>query len=468
MQSDIKPIEIIPSFRNIPFRTPLKFGKAVITSNILFTVKAIVENKEGERAEGYGDILLSAGWAYPNKDISFKEREDLMVELAKRFCKIVNDYDNYVHPIKIYLEAKKVMREITDSIGKALNIPGEIPLLTTLVPFSSIDAALHDAFGKVNKIDSYKGYGKEFMENDLSDILGENFKGKYIEDYLSESYAAEIPVFHLVGALDKLTKSEKNDEDPKDGLPVSLDEWIEKEGVFCFKVKLTTESVDVDVDRIINVTKVAKETLNKLGQDKIYTSVDSNELCVDSNELCPNPQYVVDMLKKLKERDKFAFDSLLYVEQPTERELSSHNYDMKEVSKIKPVLADEGITDLDKLDLAIKLNWSGVAMKTCKGHSSALLYLAKAKEAGLTYSVQDLTNPCFSLIHSIGFAGRISPIMGVESNSRQYIPFASDKQAKVHPGMFKIKGGVADLSTVGGYGLGYNKKAHGSKLKAER
>jgi len=37
----------------------------------------------------------------------------------------------------------------------------EIPALTTFLCASPIDAALHDAFGKVNKISSYQGYGPD-------------------------------------------------------------------------------------------------------------------------------------------------------------------------------------------------------------------------------------------------------------------------------------------------------------------
>jgi len=54
-------------------------------------------------------------------------------------------------------------------------------------------------------------------------------------------------------------------------------------------------------------------------------------------------------------------------------------FSMKEVAEIKPVLADEGVVDLHSFELALKLGWSGVAIKACKWHSSSLIYIARFK-----------------------------------------------------------------------------------------
>ncbi len=78
-----------------------------------------------------------------------------------------------------------------------------------------MDAALHDAFGNVNGIDSYRGYNAEFMD-DLGKWLGPEFAGEYPEQYIRPEYLPKVPVFHLVGGLDKLTRDELDDTDPDD------------------------------------------------------------------------------------------------------------------------------------------------------------------------------------------------------------------------------------------------------------
>jgi len=128
---------------------------------------------------------------------------------------------------------------------------------------------------------------------------------------------------------------------------------------------------------------------------------------------------------------------------------------MRAVARLKPVLADEGITDLEKFDLARELGWSGVALKTCKGHSSALLYVARATELGMPYSVQDLTNPGLSLIHSAGLTARIQPIMGFEYNSRQYLPWSEEAVRARHPELFAVSQGTVSTASLSPMGLGY-------------
>ncbi len=45
--------------------------------------------------------------------------------------------------------------------------------------------------------------------------------------------------------------------------------------------------------------------------------------------------------------------------------------------------------------------------------------------------------------------------MGVESNGMQFYPDASKPEEAIHPGLFKRRNGVLDLSTIGGPGFGY-------------
>jgi hypothetical protein len=128
---------------------------------------------------------------------------------------------------------------------------------------------------------------------------------------------------------------------------------------------------------------------------------------------------------------------------------------MRPVAALKPVLADEGVTDIEKLKLAKELGWSGVGLKVCKCHSSSLLYVAWAKENGMLLSVQDLTNPGLSLVHSAGFASRIDTMMGFEYNSRQYLPRSAPEVREKHGPLFTVKGGRVSTETIGREGLGY-------------
>ncbi len=99
------------------------------------------------------------------------------------------------------------------------------------------------------------------MSTDLSRYLGAEFAGKYPQDYLTATYADSLPIFHLVGGVDKLTESEITDSDPQDGMPVSLDQWIKRDGVFCLKVKLR----GTDAERTASVDRVGSQAIKATG-----------------------------------------------------------------------------------------------------------------------------------------------------------------------------------------------------------
>ena len=69
--------------------------------------------------------------------------------------------------------------------------------------------------------------------------------------------------------------------------------------------------------------------------------------------------------------------------------------------------------------------------------------------------VQDLTNPMLAQIPHVLLGAHAGTIMGVESNGMQFYPEASSREAVVHPGIYRRRGGELDLSTLSGPGFGY-------------
>ncbi len=446
--SDISIKQIEVAFEPFIARTPLKFGAVVMDALHFCRVKATVENEDGQVADGWGGIFVADFWAWPTFELTHEQKQAAMTDVIQRYADMVTAYPGPAHPIDIFLDLEEDLRAMNEQVCAEHELMPAQPFLGGLVCASPIDAALHDAFGNVNGIDCYDGYGPEFM-SDLSKYLGPEFRGRYIPDYIRSEYMPEVPIFHLVGGLDKLTEAEKDDSDPDDGKPVSLDEWIRAEGMYCLKVKLRGNDLDWDVDRTLAVYRIGREELPKLDIEEMH-------LTADTNEQCETPEYIIEMLHRIREQSEDCFERILYIEQPTERELTAHRHDMRELSQLKPVIVDESLTDLESFELAMELGWSGVALKTCKGHSSNMIFAAKARELGIPYALQDLTNPSLSLIHSVGMGARLYTIMGVEANSRQFFPDATtEAEQRVHSDIFNVRRGVADTASLQGTGLGY-------------
>jgi hypothetical protein len=128
------------------------------------------------------------------------------------------------------------------------------------------------------------------------------------------------------------------------------------------------------------------------------------------------------------------------------------------VSARKPLFMDESAHDWKLVRLGRTLGWTGVALKTCKTQTGALLSLCWAKAHGMTLMVQDLTNPMLAMIPHVLLAAHAGTIMGVECNAMQFYPQASEPESKVHPGLYQRRNGVLDLSSIRGPGFGYRQQ----------
>ncbi len=448
--TDIRVCEITTLKVPAACRTPLKFGAVVVEDIPIGYARATVENRAGEVAVGWGAMFLMDLWAWPTAQAPREATTKVMCELLDSYAALIEGRSEAAHPIEHFTESEHNLARLGREVCARLTPGEEIPFLGCLVAASPVDHAVHDAFGNANGIDSYRGCGPDHMSFDMSRHLGAEGREVYPSRFLRPDYLPSIPIFHLVGGVDLLHRSEVGSGLPDDGLPNSLDEWIERDGVFCLKVKLRGNDMEWDVERTLDVSGVYHEVHGRARPDLAEKPI----LTADFNEQCESPEYVVEYLRLVREREAGVFDELLYIEQPTERDLDAHEWDMRPISALKPVLVDESLCSIADFRRAMQLGWSGIALKSCKCLSSDLLLLCAAELAGVPYAVQDLTNPSIALVESIGLAARIDTIKGVEANSRQFFPAANELAARVHPDIFRIRDGYARTDSIQGTGLG--------------
>jgi hypothetical protein len=258
-----------------------------------------------------------------------------------------------------------------------------------------------------------------------------------------------MPLYHLVGALDALSDGDVK-ERLADGLPNTLGEWILKDQLTHLKIKLNGNDAGWDVDRIISIDRVATATVP--GRTFSFS--------LDFNEQCPNVEYLLDVLRRVKEKSPAAFDRTAYVEQPTARDLKAHPENkMHAAAKLKPVVIDESLLDYETLLLAREQGYTGAALKSCKGQGQSVLLAAAAQKFGMFLCVQDLTCPGQSFLQSAGLAAHIGPVTAIEGNARQYCPGANAEWAAKYPGAFTIRDGHIDTGVLSEVGLGHSPPA---------
>ena len=178
-------------------------------------------------------------------------------------------------------------------------------------------------------------------------------------------------------------------------------------------------------------------------------------LTTDLNCTVTDPAYVNDILDRLLLEHPRLYGMILYVEQPFPYDLEMHRIDVHSVSARKPLFMDESAHDWNLVRLGRSLGWTGVALKTCKTQTGALLSACWAKAHGMTLMVQDLTNPMLAHVPHVLLAAHVGTIMGVETNAMQFYSEASAPEAAVHPGLYRRCEGCVDLATLNGPGFGY-------------
>jgi len=446
--TDIRITSVRTDRERIPYRAPIKFGGRVVTDAVIENVLIEVETVDGRRGGGLGSMPMGNVWAWPSNAVSPSQSLEAMLAFVDELTQVVAQYRGVGHPLDITRELATQHAAIAAKVQQRLGLPEGMPPLAELVAASPFEAAIHDAYGKTLKANSYNLLSQEFVHHDLAHYLTPEFAGEYLDRYTTRQPKAKMPLYHLVGALDPLTDSDINQR-LNDSLPESLGEWIVMDGLTHLKIKLNGDDLAWDVERVVGVEKVAVEAQASVNRDEWHYSLDFNEKCA-------NVEYLLEFLRKLEERAPAALARVQYIEQPTHRDLKKHPENkMHKVAAIKPVVIDESLVDLESLHLAREQGYSGVALKACKGHTEALLMGAAAQKYGLFLCVQDLTCPGYSFLHSASIAARLPTIAAIEGNGRQYCPAGNRALGEVFPSMFHITDGTVGTAALVGNGLGF-------------
>jgi L-alanine-DL-glutamate epimerase-like enolase superfamily enzyme len=386
-------------------------------------------------------------WAWPSSKLS--SDQTLAAMLAFASATVTWTCSTPMHPLDMcHQELSPLYAQIARNVEQQQNLVEPMPRLAQLVAASPLEAALFDAYGKALGQNSYNLLGPEFVSRDLSAYLAPEFAGEYLDRYTLREPKPRMPLYHLVGALDPLTKADIATP-VGDGLPETLGEWIGYNGLTHLKIKLAGDNLAWDVERVAAVESAAAPAQAARGRNQWNYSL-------DFNEKCPNVEYVLDFLAKLEEVSPQALARVQYTEQPTHRDLRANPENrMHRAAKIKPVVIDESLVDYESLLLAREQGYRGVALKACKGHSEALLMGAAAQKFGLFLCVQDLTCVGASFLHSASLAARIPTIAAIEGNGRQYCPAGNKEWEERYPAMFQIADGTVGTHELTGPGLGY-------------
>ncbi|MCI0331865.1 MAG: hypothetical protein L0228_01405 [Planctomycetes bacterium] len=409
------------TFRSQRFKMPLQLSSGVIASLTEATAAVAIEI-DGRQAIGRGAIYLSDLWAWPDHSRSHEERdlvlrnlcESIAVELPRRL-------HEDLHPLELGLR-------VHDLACNDLPLTPNPPILARAMCGSPFDAAIHDAAGLARGCSAFALYQDHASIPSADHYFPETGACRAVADVIQRP-RLELPAWYIVGRDDCLERT--------------MVPAVKKHGYRCFKLKVTGRDNRADVDRTVEVYRKALET-----------NLRAPKITIDSNEANPSAESVLEYLERLELSDVHAYNALEYLEQPTARDIRRVSFDWRDVALRKPVLVDEGLSDLSMLEESRRQGYSGLALKTCKGHSMLLVAAAWARQHDMLISLQDLTNPGIALIHGALVGSHLPTINGAELNSPQFTPAANDEFLPRLQDLFEPRDGTHRLPKTVPDGLG--------------
>jgi L-alanine-DL-glutamate epimerase-like enolase superfamily enzyme len=312
--------------------------------------------------------------------------------------------------------------QLSDAVGP--------PKLARALCASPFDAALHDAAGNLAGVSAFSLYADD-TPIPSADRYFPNLGACRAVAGIIHKPKLELPAWYVVGMTEPLA--------------TTLLPAIRRHGYYCFKLKLTGRDISADIARTAEAYRAA-----------LAAGIRAPRLVVDSNEGDESAEAVLAYLDSLHAADADAYQAVEYLEQPTSRDIAKRPFNWRAVAARKPVLLDEGLTDLDSLETAREQAYRGLALKTCKGHSMLLTAAAWAHRAGMLLSLQDLTNPGIALIHAAVTGAHLPTINGAELNSPQFTPAANSEYLPRCPDLFEPRNGLHRLPSDMPTGLGSN------------
>ncbi|MEM7473816.1 MAG: enolase C-terminal domain-like protein, partial [Planctomycetota bacterium] len=231
-----------------------------------------------------------------------------------------------------------------------------------------------------------------------------------------------------------------------DGLPETLSDYIQQQGIRYFKVKISGDP-DSDLKR-----------LNRLWE--IMPHERQPEVTLGANEAYQDAEQLFRFIERLERENLGLYQHVSFIEQPLARsaalEPRTESW-MRRCVDRKPVVIDESDGTLDACRRALEIGYSGTSHKNCKGFFKSLANLGLLAQESLDgrhviMSGEDLQNlpivPLHQDLVSVGSLG----ITHCERNGHHYnfglsmLP-ESEKKAVLaaHPDLYEQRGGEGFL-----------------------
>ena len=316
--------------------------------------RVVVSDEKGNSAWGVSGDRPSFGWLDKRKKYSSEQKYARLKQLVQAARKVYLDYSKFKTPFELWH-----------------NCHGQIQKLGRAQDHESLSSSYVSALFERAILDAVcRLHNKSIFEMVRSDALGidaarlhPELKGVSIAKTLARRPLREIYIRHTVGAKDPILAADL----PKanrlnDGEPETLEEYIRRDGLRYFKVKIIGDP-EADLARL----------------ERVWSAVahaDQPVVTLDGNESANNLDAFARFIESFEEQIPGLFQHTAFIEQPLTRALTHDSTTTKAISAIskkKPLVIDEADGNTTSFASAFKIGYSGTSHKNCKGFFKSVL-----------------------------------------------------------------------------------------------
>lgn len=343
--------------RNVRTRMPFKYGVATLTSVPILHLVAELEVEGGGRATGVAADILPPKWFDKDPAKSYEDNVADLLWAARRAAKLCAELSRQPRTVfSLWREAGTALLAEGDQRG--------LNHLTSGHGSSLLERALIDGLGRALGL----GYHTLLKTNTLGVDLGQlhpELRGIEPSQCIAPQPLDRLSIRHTVGLADPIRSADILPGDRlNDGLPQSLEEYLQVQQLSYFKIKVNGV-LEADLERLRTIASLLDST------GAPY------HLSLDGNEQYKEMESFLELVRRIETDPALQrfWANTLYIEQPLERSLALEpllSPGIRATSARKPLLIDESDGDLDSFCRAVDLGYLGVSAKNCKGLIKAL------------------------------------------------------------------------------------------------
>jgi hypothetical protein len=448
MPIGIKVVATRAGIRNAHTRMPFRFGVVTMRAAPLLTIAAEIADGQGRRATGYAADFLAYRWfdKRPERSLADNCADLLRAVAVARELYLDAGEAGLAPPFELW-------RAIHPEVERAALASG-CNRLGAAFGSSMLERAVIDGVGRLRGRTCFELVRDDHLGVDLGAISPE-LRGRALREFLPQRPRARLHVRHTVGLADPITAADVA-EPVADGLPETLEDYLDVDGIGWLKLKLGG-ALDEDLARLGAIARV----LARRGRRFAIT--------LDGNEQYRELDGVLALVEAIRASPALAgvWRQVLFIEQPLERVVAMEpgiGPALRALGRAKPVIIDEADDRVDAFKDAVALGYRGVSHKNCKGiykslHNLALaaVHNARRGRAELFLAAEDLSNlpvvPLQADLASVALLG----ISHVERNGHHYFRGLGhlshgEKAAALarHPDLYERRDGEAFLRITDG------------------